>query len=127
MHSQLLLAQGLTVVQWSEVAQNLIGAAGGLGVIAALFYAARFWWDRRRWSVFARLIEQWARDDVTGIAEDLSAGEDRHEFQWLVANWMNEAKFSPRESTELMEAAITFGRSRVMFAIRPQLIREGSP
>ena len=68
---------------------------------------------------FGRLVEEWAREDWA--AENVCEGDDLEDFRCWVAHWMHEARFSPKETTELMETAVMFGRSRVLFTLRGQI------
>lgn len=101
-----------TLLQWSEFAGNIIAAASGVGVIAAIVYAARAFWDRRRWRTLASLVEEWA-------VNDFRAGDDLPDEQWrtFVANWLAEAEFTPSESIKYLEFAVLFAKARTDFVL----------
>lgn len=96
-----------TLLQWSELAGNLIAAASSLGVIAAIIYAARSFWDRRRWRTLANLVEDWAE-------KDFQADEDLPEIRWklLTASWLAEAEFTPSEGVKYLDFAVLYAKAR---------------
>jgi len=107
-----------TLLHWSEFAGNLIVAASSLGIVAAIVYAARSLWDRRRWRTFATLVEDWAE-------KDFRAGDDLPGDQWRVfaANWLAEAEFTPSECIKYLELAVLYAKARADFVLE-QIAKE---
>ncbi len=102
-----------TVLQWSEVAGNVIAVASSLGVVAAIVYAARAFWDRRRWRTLASLVEEWAEKD---FRVDLDLPDDQ--WRMFTASWLAESEFSPSESIKYLEFAVLFARARTDFVLQ---------
>ena len=105
-----------TFIAWSEFAGNLIAAASGLGIVAAIVFAVRSYWDRRRWRMLAMLVEEWA-------ATDFRAGDELSVRQWqtFAANWLAEAQFSPAEGTKYLDFAVLFAQARTDYVLEGNL------
>ena len=74
---------------------------------AAILYAARSFWDRRRWRTLANLVEDWAE-------KDFGADEDLPEIRWrlLTASWLAEAEFTPNEGVKYLDFAVLYAKAR---------------
>jgi hypothetical protein len=109
-----------TFLRWSELAGNLVAAASGLGIVAAIVFAVRSYWDRRRWRILATLVEEWADTDFR-------AGDELSDRQWkaFTANWLAEAQFSPAESTKCLELAVLFAQARTDFVLERSVREAG--
>lgn len=96
-----------SLLWWGKFAGAVIAALVSLGVVAAIGYFAKALWDRRRWRVFAGLVEDWARTDFRAL-DDLPP--DR--WKTYVANWLIEAEFTPSEVIRYLDLAVLFARAR---------------
>ncbi|MBI1903859.1 MAG: hypothetical protein HYS13_22375 [Planctomycetia bacterium] len=93
-----------TLLTWAQV---VVSGAITLIVIPLGFYFARFYWERRRWRAYERLIRNWARDEFFG--------EKMNEDDWhaLAATKLTEAGFEPTKIDDLMQTAVWFAKGKV--------------
>lgn len=91
-----------------NLAWALVSGVGAILLVPAI----RYYWDRRRWHVFAGLILRWAREEPSwGDLTD----EDWHA---LVATKLFEAGFEPRRVKELVELGVWFAKARASQELR---------
>lgn len=74
---------------------------GGFGGIA---YLVKFYWDRRRWRRFERLVEAYRSNSLEELTDD--------EMQSLVAMKLVDAGFTPWQAKELLEVAVSVAKGR---------------
>lgn len=76
-------------------------------VLPVVVYLVRYWWERRRWRIFAQQIGKFARDEA--FVELLT----RDSLRALVAAELSDAGFEPKRIEELLEVAFQFALGRI--------------
>jgi hypothetical protein len=90
-----------TLLAWAKV---ILSGALTIILIPLVVYFVKYWWERRRWQTFERLIRAWAREEISP--------ENFTEQEWnaLTAMKLSEAGYEPTRIKELMELAVWFGK-----------------
>jgi hypothetical protein len=91
------------VIAWAKV---ILSGVASVALVPLFLYLARYFWERRRWRAFARLIEAWAQDEWA--VDDLT-DED---WKAVAATKLFEAGFEPERLSDLVEPAIWFAKGR---------------
>lgn len=90
---------------WTKI---VLSGAATIILIPVAIYFARYYWDRRRWHTFEKLIRTWAREGHF-LPEDLTA----EDWSSLAATMLNDAGYEPVRINELIELAVLFAKGLV--------------
>jgi len=101
-----------SIVAW--IAAVLSGIAT-LVVLPLAFYLARYGWDFWRWQRYAKLIRNWAQQEL--FPDDM-ADDDWH---ILAALKLSQAGFEPAKMKDLVELAVWFAKGRARQELRGQI------
>ncbi|HLQ47312.1 MAG TPA: hypothetical protein VK137_21385, partial [Planctomycetaceae bacterium] len=87
--------------------QLILPAAVTLVLVPLAVYAARYWWDRRRWRTFRELIRAWTGEEF--FPEDLT----EEDWKALAVMKLSDAGFEPCKIRENLELAVCLAKAHV--------------
>ena len=102
-----------TLAQWANVV--LSGAATAIFIPLAIYFL-RYYWDRRRWHAFEKLIRSWAEQEQL-----LPADLPDDDWHVLVVTMLNEAGFEPEKIRSLAELAVPFAKGVANLEVRGRI------
>jgi hypothetical protein len=81
-----------------------------------LIYAAKYWWEQRRWKRFGQAIADFAKNEAW---DDRLTSDDLHA---LVATKLSDAGYEPSWILELLPAAVWFAAGRISYERRGRYV-----
>lgn len=102
-----------TLANWAQI---VLSGAVTVILIPLAVYFVRYYWDRRRWHAYERLIRTWVR-------EDLRLPDDVSEEDWsaLATTMLSEAGFEPAKIKDLNELAVWFAKGLASLEVRGRI------
>lgn len=81
-----------------------------------VIYFVRYYWDRRRWHAFEKLVRTWAEE------EQFLPGELTDEDWYaLVITMLGDAGFEPARLADLVELAVWFAKGLASLEVRGRI------
>lgn len=102
-----------TVLAWAQVVFSGIIT---VILIPLAIYFVRYYWDRRRWRAFERLVRVWTEEKYR-LPEDLK-DED---WNAMVVTMLCDAGFEPARVKDLVELAVWFAKGLTSLAVRGRI------
>ena len=84
-------------------------------LVPLAIYYAHYWWDRRRWHTYERLIREWAHEEF--FPGDM-ADED---WKALAVTKLSDAGFETTKLKELFEVSVWFAKGQASQELRGRI------